>query len=484
MIDSLSFDNRFAELGEPFFAPMRARPLPDARMVTFSREAAQLLDLHPDWLGSAEAVNIFAGHEVPEQAQPLSMVYAGHQFGGYSAQLGDGRGILLGQVRNKAGELWDIHTKGSGKTPFSRFGDGRAVLRSCIREYLASEALHHLGIPTTRALCVLESSEPVQRETLENAALLVRLARSHVRFGSFEYFAHTKRPEALKQLADYVIATHFPDVSEAEQPYDALLLRMAELTGSMIAHWQAYGFAHGVMNTDNMSVLGETFDYGPYGFMEAFNPDYICNHSDEWGRYAFNQQPSIGFWNLRALAYAMKDLLSGELTEQLLEVYQTRFFEDYDRLMNKKLGLKVMMPQDRQLMGDLLALLHQHAIDYSIFFRRLADFRQEDDETALYVPKQQQVQFRDWVTAYKARLVQENSIDEDRQAAMKKANPKYILRNYLAQQAIEKAEAGDASEVEKLIEILSKPYDEQPEHEDYAAEPPEWGRKLEISCSS
>ncbi len=484
MINSLSFENRFADLGESFFAPMQARPLPNARLVTFSREAAKLLDLDPAWLNTQEAVQIFAGHQVPDKASPLSMVYAGHQFGGYSAQLGDGRGILLGQVRNQKGELWDIHTKGSGKTPFSRFGDGRAVLRSCIREYLASEALYHLGIPTTRALLILESSEPVQREKLENAALLVRLAKSHVRFGSFEYFAHTNQPEELKKLADYCLEVHFPDLKEAEQPYDALLLRIAAETGSMIARWQAFGFAHGVMNTDNMSVLGETFDYGPYGFMEGFNPDYICNHSDEWGRYAFNQQPSIGFWNLRALAYALKDLLSGEMTEQVLEAYQTRFFEEYDRLMNKKLGLKVMMEGDRQLMGDLLPLLQKHVIDYSIFFRKLCEFTQSDDESALYVKPEHQAEFRDWVETYKTRLAQENSVDEDRSAEMKAANPKYILRNYLAQQAIEKAEAGDASEVEKLIEILSNPYDEQPEHEAYAAEPPEWGKKLEISCSS
>lgn len=484
MIDSLSFENRFAALGESFFAPMRARPLPDARLVTASAGAASLLDIDPAWLATDEAVEIFSGHHVPDKAQPLSMVYAGHQFGGYSPQLGDGRGILLGQVRNSKGELWDIHTKGSGKTPFSRFGDGRAVLRSCIREYLASEALHHLGIPTTRALCVLESSEPVQRETVERAALLVRLARSHIRFGHFEYFAHSKQPEALQQLADYVIDVHFPDLRDTDQPYDALLLRIAGETGAMIAHWQAYGFAHGVMNTDNMSVLGETFDYGPYGFMEGFDPDYICNHSDEGGRYAFNQQPSIGFWNLRALAYAMADLLSAEMTEQLLEVYQTRFFEDYDRLMNKKLGLKVQMEGDRQLMGDLLGLLQKHKIDYSIFFRRLCEFRQADDENALYAPEEAKADFRDWAAAYKARLAQENSVDEDRSAEMKRANPKYILRNYLAQQAIEKAEQGDASEVEKLIDILSRPYDEQPEHESYASEPPEWGKKLEISCSS
>ncbi|WP_321394844.1 protein adenylyltransferase SelO [Emcibacter sp.] len=484
MINSLSFDNRFAGLGESFFAPMKARPLPDPHMVTASTSAAELLDIHPDWLNSDEALNIFSGHQVPDEAEPLSMVYAGHQFGGYSARLGDGRGILLGQVRNSKGELWDIHTKGSGKTPFSRFGDGRAVLRSCIREYLASEALHHLGIPTTRALCILGSTEPVRRETMESASVLVRLARSHIRFGSFEYFAHSKQPAELKKLADYVIDTHFPDVAEAEQPCEALLLRIATETAGMIAHWQAYGFAHGVMNTDNMSVLGETFDYGPYGFMEAFDPGYICNHTDEQGRYAFNQQPSIGFWNLRALAYAMKDLLSGELTEQLLETYQTRFFEEYDRLMNKKLGLRVQMEDDRQLMGDLLGLLQKHAIDYSIFFRKLADFTQSDDESALYAPEEAKADFREWLEAYKARLKAENSRDEERAQAMKRANPKYILRNYLAQQAIEKAEAGDASEVEKLIGILSHPYDEQPEHEDYAAEPPEWGKHLEISCSS
>lgn len=472
----LNFDNQYAKLGDNFIAKMLPRPLPNARMVSVNSPGAALIGLSVDDLMSDTALKFFSGTEMIAGADPLAMVYAGHQFGGYSPRLGDGRGLLLGQVRNKGDILWDIHLKGAGPTPFCRGADGRAVLRSSIREYLASEALHHLGIPTSRALCLIGSDEPVRREKIETAAGLIRLSESHVRFGTFEYFCHTGQPDELKRLADYVLEIHYPALQEDESPYDRMLLEIAGRTAEMIAHWQAFGFAHGVMNTDNMSILGQTFDYGPYGFMDIFDPGYICNHSDDMGRYAFDQQPNIGLWNCLALAHALKSLILPGTIEHLRSHYQTRFFTCYDRLMAGKLGLEEPQDGDQDLIPTLLALLKEHEVDYTIFFRALSEENQK--------PEDNNPAFKEWYEAYHVRLEQEKATPEQRQVNMKARNPKYILRNTLAQTAIEQAEQGDFAEVDRLMTLLRKPFDDQPEYESYAAAPPEWGRHMEISCSS
>jgi len=469
----MNFDNQFAKLGEKFFAKMPPRALPNPQMVSINSLGAALIGLNPDDLASAEALNIFSGAQVVTGSEPLAMVYAGHQFGGYSPRLGDGRGLLLGQVRGKDNLLWDIHLKGAGQTPFSRGADGRAVLRSSIREYLASEALHHLGIPTSRALCVISSDEPVRRETRETAAGLIRLSESHVRFGSFEYFFYTEQKDELRQLADYVLDIHYPELRDDPSPYDRMLLEIAARTANMIAHWQAFGFAHGVMNTDNMSILGQTFDYGPYGFMEAFDPQYICNHSDDMGRYAFNQQPNIGLWNCLALAHALKDLILPGTREHMRQHYQAIFFNRYDSLMNTKLGISDIQEGDRDLVSSLLSLLAHHKMDYTIFFRHLSEGTLEYGEA-----------FSDWLASYQGRLEDDNITESQRYDKMRAANPKYILRNYMAQNAIAKAEKGDFTEVDQLMSLLRRPFDDQPLYDSYAAEPPDWGRHLDISCSS
>jgi len=469
----LNFDNQFAGLGEKFSVTMNARPLPNPRMVSINPRAATLIDLNPDDLSSAAALKFFSGAENISGAEPLAMVYAGHQFGGYSPRLGDGRGLLLGQVRNTENILWDIHLKGAGQTPFSRGADGRAVLRSSIREYLASEALHHLGLPTSRALCLITSDEPVMRERPETAAGLIRLSESHIRFGSFEYFSYTNQHDELKQLADYVLVIHYPDLSDDPSPYDRMLLEIAARTAEMIAHWQAFGFAHGVMNTDNMSILGQTFDYGPYGFMEAFDPGYICNHSDDMGRYAFDQQPNIGLWNCLALAHALKPIIMPGTIAHMQSHYQARFFTSYNRLMARKLGLSELTNGDHELVATLLGLLKDHKVDYTIFFRNLSNNTPEYGKG-----------FTDWRARYHKRLEQEKVTPEQRQQNMRAANPKYILRNYLVQTAIEQAEQGDFGEVDRLLNLLRSPYDDQPGLDHYAAAPPEWGQHLEISCSS
>lgn len=471
----LNFDNQYAALGPRFAVRMTGRPLPHPRMISVNDLGAALIDLDPDELAGDTALNFFSGAEMIDGADPLAMVYSGHQFGVYVPRLGDGRGLLLGQVRNRDGVLWDLHLKGAGQTPFSRGADGRAVLRSSIREYLASEALHHLGIPTSRALCLIGSDEPVMRERLESAAGLIRLSESHVRFGTFEYFYYTQQQAELKQLADYTLRIHFPALQDDPSPYDRLLLEVAGRTARMIAKWQVFGFAHGVMNTDNMSILGQTFDYGPYGFMEAFDPGFICNHSDDMGRYAFDQQPNVGLWNMMALGQALSPLILPATIDLMKEHYKVHFFEHYDRLMNRKLGLSETEDDDQGLARDLLGLLARHGLDYTIFFRDLSD------DT---LPETLPPEFTPWREQYQARLEREKTPPGARRDNMRRANPKYILRNYLAQTAIEKAEAGDFAEIDRLLKLLRAPYDDQPENESYAAAPPEWGRHLEVSCSS
>jgi hypothetical protein len=413
------------------------------------------------------------------------MVYAGHQFGSYNPQLGDGRGLLLGEITGTDGTLWDIHLKGAGKTPYSRFGDGRAVLRSTIREYLGSEALAGLGIASTRALCIVGSHTPVQRESMETAAGLLRLAQSHIRFGHFEYFHYQQRPDLVATLADYVIDRHFPQWSATTDRHEQFFNEVVKRTAQMIADWQAAGFAHGVMNTDNMSILGDTFDYGPFGFLDDFNPGFICNHSDHQGRYAFNQQPSIGLWNLNALAHALSSLLSTEQLREALMRYEPQLQQRFNDNMQRKLGLKKTRPEDAQLVSDLLTLLAREGSDYTQFFRQLCDFSEHEECRQLSDHRVDRAGFERWAQNYRHRLSFESQTETTRQQQMKANNPKYILRNYLAQKAIEQAEDhGDFSEIERLLTLLQNPFDEHPEWEDYAKAPPEWGKKLAISCSS
>src|ERR1700742_1752742 len=306
----LKLESHYARLGEGFFTHQPAEKVGEKpRLIHANEDAAALLDLDPQVFRDPRFVEAMAGHRPLEGFESLAQIYSGHQFGVWAGQLGDGRALLIGQVRNRKGELWDIQLKGSGKTPYSRFGDGRAVMRSTIREYLCSEAMAALGIPTSRALAIVATGETVRRETREPGAVLTRLARSHVRFGHFEHFFHRGQKDQVRQLADYVIAEYFPDLAG---DYVRWFGEVVKRTAEMIAGWQAVGFAHGVMNTDNMSILGLTLDYGPYGFMDAYDPAFICNHSDEGGRYSFAYQPGVGLWNLRALALALSSLIESD----------------------------------------------------------------------------------------------------------------------------------------------------------------------------
>ncbi len=484
-LDELTFDNRFARLGDAFSTHILPEPLDNPRLVAVSPAAMALLDLDPAIAEEPVFAELFGGHKLWAEAEPRAMVYSGHQFGSYNPRLGDGRGLLLGEVYNNAGEHWDLHLKGAGQTPYSRMGDGRAVLRSSIREFLASEALHALGIPSSRALCVIGSDTPVWREKQERGAMVLRMAPSHVRFGHFEYFYYTKQPEQQKQLGEHVLALHFPECLEQPEPYLAMFREIVERNAELIAKWQAYGFCHGVMNTDNMSILGITFDFGPFAFLDDFDANFICNHSDDQGRYSFSNQVPIGQWNLSALAQALTPFISVEALRETLGLFLPLYQAHYTDLMRRRLGLTSAEDDDLKLVENLLQLMQVGGVDYSLFFRRLGD------EPAALSTARLRDDFIDikgfdaWAERYKARVAREADQDESRRKArMHGVNPLYILRNYLAQKAIDAAEGGDYEEVRRLHAVLSKPFEEQPGMQGYAERPPEWGKHLEISCSS
>jgi len=487
---ALPIANSFAALPPAHYTALMPTPLPDPYLVAASPAAAAMIGLNFAETQTAAFVQSFTGNRILPGSRPLAAVYSGHQFGVWAGQLGDGRAILLGDVpapREPFAQRLELQLKGAGLTPYSRMGDGRAVLRSSIREFLCSEAMAALGIPTTRALCVTGSDQPVLRERQETAAVATRLAPSFVRFGSFEHWYYNDKPQQLRELADYVLDNFYPQLREAEHPYQALLTEATLRTAELIAQWQAAGFMHGVMNTDNMSILGLTLDYGPFGFMEAFDAHHICNHTDQQGRYSYANQPRIGEWNCHALGQALLPLI-GEVdaVRAALTIYKPAFAEKLLALLRAKLGLREAQTDDAALIDDMFGLLHANRADFPSFFRRLGELRLDDPQADeplrdLFLDR---AAFDAWAVQYRARLRQEDSRDAARRIAMHAVNPKYVLRNYLAQRAIEKAQQKDFSETAALLRVLAKPFDEQPEHERYAALPPDWANDLEVSCSS
>ncbi len=490
----------FAELGGAFHTELPPQRLPEPYWIALNPTLARELSLDPDWLGSDQALHAFAGCTVLPATRPLASVYGGHQFGTWAGQLGDGRALLLGALDNTHGVPQEIQLKGSGRTPYSRMGDGRAVLRSSIREFLCSEAMHGLGIPTSRALCITGSDAPVYREQIETAAVVTRVAPSFIRFGHFEHFSYLDHVQeghgihALRQLADHVIDLHYPECRDSAafpgNPYAALLQAVSERTARLMAQWQAVGFCHGVMNTDNMSILGLTLDYGPFQFLDAFNPAHVCNHSDTQGRYAYHQQPHIAYWNLFCLGQALLPLID-EQDQALaaLESYKSVFPAALQGAMRVKLGLCDAQPQDLALIEDLLRLLAQDGVDYTIFWRRLSHWAADGDvahndhpETSVHDLFLDRVAVDAWLLRFSQRL---NGFDRDSTAhSMLRANPKFVLRNHLAETAIRKAREKDFSEVATLLRLLETPFDEHPGHDAYAGFPPAWASALEISCSS
>jgi len=481
--------NRFAALGKDFFTALPAAGLPSPGWGAVSPSCAEELGLPADWWRRPDwqALEVFSGNASWPGMSPLASVYSGHQFGVWAGQLGDGRALLLGEIDTPAGGR-EIQLKGSGLTPYSRMGDGRAVLRSTIREFLCSEAMHGLGIPTTRALCFTVSPEPVRRETIETAAIVTRVAPSFIRFGHFEHFCHHGLHDRLKSLFDHVVRHHFPECADAARPALALLETVARRTARLLAQWQAVGFCHGVMNTDNMSILGLTIDYGPFGFLDAFDPGHICNHSDDHGRYAFGRQPSVALWNLHALAVALMPLIGDDAdgAGEALEAYTTEFAIAIQARMRDKLGLCTQRPDDAPLIDDLLRLMARDRGDHTITWRALGRFDTAAgaDNAAVRDHFVDRAAFDAWAQRYRQRLLAEDSDGARRSERMNRCNPKFVLRNHLAETAIRRAEAGDFSEVRRLLKVLERPYDEQPEAEADAALPPDWAGQLEVSCSS
>ena len=478
-LDSLNLDTRLAEIGEAYFSVVPATPAPEPHLVAFNPDAAALIDLDPREAARPAFTAVMAGNAPLPGGTSLSALYAGHQFGVFVPQLGDGRAILIGQVRNARGELWELQLKGAGKTPYSRFGDGRAVLRSTIREYLCGEAMHGLGIPTTRALSIVGSPEPVRRETMETAAIVCRMAPSHLRFGNFEVFYYRNQHDKLAPLADHVMAHYYPEIARGD--YAAWLTEVCVRTARLMAQWQAVGFCHGVMNTDNMSILGLTLDYGPYGFMEAFDTHWICNHSDDHGRYAYDQQPGVGHWNCSRLLQATLPLLAPEPEEavkvaySILDKFGEVFVAENLARWRAKLGLREAHEKDFDLLSGFLTVLHRAKADFTTVFRALPDPAKARDHIL------DTEGYDRWLEDYRARLAGEQSDDAERKARMDRVNPKYVLRNHLAQAAIEQAQAGQFGEIEALRKLLTRPFDEQPGRERYTAV---GTARVEVSCSS
>nr|WP_315233105.1 YdiU family protein [uncultured Albidiferax sp.] len=486
----LTWRNRFAGLGSTFYTNLQPTPLPAPYWVGHSAAMARELGLDPAWLTSDAGAQVFTGNTPIRGAQTLASVYSGHQFGQWAGQLGDGRAILLGEVLGTHGQGLELQLKGAGRTPYSRMGDGRAVLRSSIREFLCSEAMHGLGIPTSRALCITGSDAPVRRETMETASVVTRVAPSFIRFGHFEHFAARNQLEPLQQLADFVIDQYYPECRHSQafggNPYAALLQAVTARTAELIAQWQAVGFCHGVMNTDNMSILGLTLDYGPFQFLDGYNPDHICNHSDDQGRYAYDQQPNIGHWNLFCLGQALLPLI-GERDHALaaLESYKTIYPEAMARGLRAKLGLLDAQPGDQALAEGILQLLAQEHVDFTIFWRRLSHWVAKTPGSAPDAVRDMLVD-RDaldaWLLQYQERLAQvDTALAGD---LMLKTNPKFVLRNHLGEQAIRLANQKDFSGVHTLLALLETPFDEHPGYDTYADFPPDWASSIAISCSS
>jgi uncharacterized protein YdiU (UPF0061 family) len=529
----LTFDNRFVrelpadpdpandcrQVMGACYSRVQPAQAPRPEMVAWAREVAEQLDLTPDMMASDELLQVLAGNRLLPGMDPYAMCYGGHQFGNWAGQLGDGRAIILGEVVNGRGEHFTLQLKGAGPTPYSRTADGLAVLRSSIREFLCSEAMHHLGVPTTRALSLVVTGEQVIRDMLydgnprpEPGAIVCRVAPSFIRFGNFQIFAARGDMDLLRQLVDYTIRTDFPHLGEptpehAKAVYAAWYEEVCRRTAEMMIHWMRVGFVHGVMNTDNMSVLGLTIDYGPYGWLEDYDPNWTPNTTDAGQRrYRYGQQPQIAMWNLAQLGNALYPLVEDvDPLQNALNSYSTAFHDGWKFMMAQKLGLNAFVPEmDDELIKELQSILQLVETDMTLFYRHLALVESQSVQAAhdgalmaplmeaYYDPAQltddHRAQIGNWLRRYLARVGQDGTPDAVRRERMHAVNPKYVLRNYLAQLAIDQAEQGDYTMVRHLLELLRHPYDEQPGQDGYAQKRPDWARHRAgcsmLSCSS
>jgi uncharacterized protein YdiU (UPF0061 family) len=476
------FDNTYARLPERFYTRTRPVPVTTPRLIRVNRALAEDLGLDPDALASEEGLQVLAGNLVPENAEPIATAYAGHQFGTFVPQLGDGRAILLGEVVDRGGVRRDIQLKGAGRTPWSRGGDGRAALGPVLREYVVSEAMAALGIRTTRALAAVTTGQPVIREEILPGAVLTRVASSHIRVGTFQYFASRGDVDGVRLLADHVIARHYPEAAGAERPYRALLAAVVEAQAALIADWLRVGFIHGVMNTDNMSVAGETIDYGPCAFMDEYHPATVFSSIDRQGRYAYGNQPTIGGWNLTRLAECLLSLFSEDEEAAIAEAQETlgaygpAFERRYHAGLRRKIGLTTEQDGDLPLVQELLEIMSANKADFTNTFRALCDATSGGDVDA---------SLAEWLPRWRQRLEQEPGDANARAAVMRRANPTFIPRNHRVEAVIRAAtDDGDFRPFEELMTVLSRPYDDQPEFADYARPPQENQRVLQTFCGT
>lgn len=473
------FEHSYARLPERFYARIQPTQVSAPRLIRLNEALARHLNLDPVLLASPDGLAMLAGNRLPEAADPLSMAYAGHQFGGFVPQLGDGRAILLGEVIARDGQRYDIQLKGAGRTPFSRTGDGRAALGPVMREYILSEAMAALGIPTTRALAAVTTGEMVLRDQPLPGAVFTRVASSHIRIGTFQFFAARDDVEGLRILADYVIARHYPAARESANPYRTLLEAVIARQATLIARWLLVGFIHGVMNTDNMTISGETIDYGPCAFMDAYRPDMVYSSIDRRGRYAYNNQPAIALWNLTRLAETLLPLWPGDESQAIQEaeeslgtfasVFETAHVAGFSR----KLGLREARPENAVLAQELLEIMSQNGADFTLTFRGLADLAApSQDEAGVRQLFAAPNAFDAWVARWRQRLNEEGGDPDERARNMRAVNPAFIPRNHLVEEAIAEAtNGGDFSIFENLLSVLSRPYEDQPAFSRYADPP-------------
>ena len=483
------FDNSYARLPERFFASVYPEPVQGPRLIKFNQELAEELGITVDFSDPARLAAVLAGNVVPQGAMPLAMAYAGHQFGNFVPQLGDGRAILLGEVVDRKGRRRDIQLKGAGPTPFSRRGDGRAALGPVLCEYIVSEAFAALGLPATRALAAVATGEPVHREAIEQGAVFVRVAASHVRVGTFQFFAARGDNEGVRTLADYVIERHYPEIATARNPYAALLRAVALRQADLIARWLGIGFIHGVMNTDNMTISGETIDFGPCAFLDEYDPMKVFSSIDQMGRYAYRNQPGIGQWNIARLAECLLPLLDAdeekavEAANAVLKEFGERFQSEWLGVFGRKIGLFSRADGDGELIQALLGVMQDGEADFTLAFRRLADAADGSDE-AFLACFADPIKARDWLAQWRERLGRGTETGGERAAAMRAVNPAVIPRNHRVEEALSAANYGDFSFFERLLEALENPYDERAEFADLMTPPKPEERVTKTFCGT
>lgn len=484
------FEQTYATLSDRFYARVEPAKVPNPQVVVFNRALARELRLDPD-IDARQAAALFSGNELAEDSTPIAMAYAGHQFGTFVPQLGDGRAILLGEIRDRAGVLRDIQLKGSGRTPFSRSGDGKAALGPMLREYLISEAMHALGIPTTRSLAVVTTGEQVYRQDILPGAVLTRVAASHVRVGTFQFFAARGDQEALKELLDYVIARHYPEAATTQVPALAVLEAVMQRQADLIAHWMRVGFIHGVMNTDNMALSGETIDYGPCAFMDQYDPNTVFSSIDLGGRYSYTNQPGIAQWNLARFAETLLPLIDADLNhavelatpivEDFVERFESRFLEH----MRRKIGLVSAEDDDADLISRLLAVMQKSKADFTLTFSGITRAAATPEEAAsLRDLFQDPTAIDTWLSDWRTRLSRDPQSAGERAETLRLANPEFIPRNHRVEAALQAATAGDMQPFHELLAILQRPYERQPEHEEYRLPAPPSEEPYKTFCGT